>query len=443
MPSEVVAFAYRDGWMQIPVQVDERDTRLFSAIYGSAATRNRNAASFGQQTSGEAYCDPLTFTGADSDPTIDANDEIVFMASDAGVRVTDSRAPAGARAGTGLEVEILDPLTGDASYAYLFLQDGVLDPSAGVRYVEYTFETLSGDYVKTYNTAGNDPTTGLTNSDHGPQLNPEDSTIRTSVYERHWSYRWTCDRLSLFGGDSLVEREDYWIQPGSCGRHVGTFNAQEGCFVANISGPVRAIRSYMGANSGPLIQVDRIYYEAREEIALHFRVHPRPSVGTFYVDHTEAALGMTYSNDLNPAGVTIDGTPDRLILGRVRWEMISGEQGSIVRLHDLETNIPFTEDEFTLFYADDLDTTTQLCEACTIDCEETVPIGDEHLIGASGPWITGLLPNTDPRLPDPQQLTILVANHYGTPNAETAWAETLRSWQDTSLRTSVRNWEGG
>ena len=302
---------------------------------------------------------------------------------------------------------------------------------------------MAGEYKKTYNTAGNDLATGSRNSDHGSQLNPEDSTIRTEIYERHWSYRWTCDSLKLFGGESLVEREDYWIQPGACGRHLGTFNAQEGCFVANLSGPVRAIRSYLGANNGPLIQADRIYYATREENTLYFRVHPRSSAGMFYTDHTEAALGMTYFNDLNPRGVPIDGASDRLVAGRIRWELVTGAAGSILRLHDLETDIAFADEEFTLFHADDLNTETQRCEACLVGCDATDPIGDDHLIGASGFWITGRLPNTDPRLPDPQCMTIRVVTHYGAPYRDVTWAESLRALQDTSLEATVHECNGG
>ena len=86
MPGDLVAFAHLENWVQIPIQVDERDRREFSTIYGDGATRNPNTASFGRGFFDEFYCDSATFTGPDSDPTIDANDEIVFMASDAGPR---------------------------------------------------------------------------------------------------------------------------------------------------------------------------------------------------------------------------------------------------------------------------------------------------------------------------------------------------------------------
>ncbi|MCK4571070.1 hypothetical protein KAT84_03870 [Candidatus Bipolaricaulota bacterium] len=439
-PNDVVAFSYHDGWTQIPVQVDERDQREYIQIYGPSASENPITAVYGTGIHGIVYCDPNTFTGPDSDPTLDVNDEIVFMAHDAGNRAPTDEGPSSVREGSGIELELADPLTDQVSYMYLFLQDGSLDPSTGMSYVEYDFNPLSGEYKTTYNTAGMDMATGLLNDDFGEQLNPEDSMIRTSMYERHWSYRWTCDSLSLSGGPNLVEREDYWMAPGACLRHIGTFNAQEGCFIANISGPVRAIRSYLGANSGPLVQVDKIYYETREDSTIYLRVHPRPAVGTFYVDHTLAAIGMTYHNDLNLDGVTIDGHSDHLTLGPITWELVTGEPGSVLRIHDIDTDIPFTDEDFTVFYADALDTDIRLCLACLEGCEESVPLGDPHLIGASGVWNTAQLPNTDPGLLATKHLTMLITTYYGDQDWMTTDAILRRAWSDYPLEIGVVPW---
>lgn len=440
LPSEVVAFAYRDDWHQIPVQVDERDIREFAQIYGSLSDDAIGRGGFGSHVFEEVYCDPDTFTGLDSNPTLDANDEIVFMAHDAGTRAETIEGPVGTQAGSGVEIALVDPLSDEATFVYLFLQDGTLDPSAGVSYVDYDFHLLSGEYRSTYNTAGNDESTGARNEDHGEQLNPEDSIIRTTVYERHWSYRWTCDRLSLFGGSSLVEREDYWISPGACSRNMGTFNAQEGAFIANISGPVRAIRSFLGANSGPLVQVDRIYYEAREDVAIYVRVHPRSAVGMFYVDHTVAAIGMTYFNDLNPTGVMIDGKPDRLEVGPICWELVAGDQGSMIRLHEMLTDIDFERDDLTLFYVDDVNTAINLCQACLEGCREPETLGDDHLIGASGVWNTAPLPNTDPSLLATQFLTTLTTLYYGEAGWTPADAMMRQAWADIPMGVQWTPW---
>ncbi len=438
LPADIVAFSYDEAWHQIPIQVDERDFRELSHVYGAGTIPQ--AVIYGVGVFEEVYCDSGTFTGPDTNPFIDDNDEIVFMTQDAGRRAPSLDTPSQTQPGSGLEVELVDPLSGQTAYVYLFLQNGSLDPSAGRSYVSYDFRLLSGDYMATYNTAGLDETTGLRNDDRGEQLNPEDSTIRSTVYERHWSYRWTCDSLRLYGGPNLVEREDYWIAPGSCGRHIGTFNAQEGAFIANISGPVRAIRSFVGANSGPLVQVDRIYYQSREDTVIYVRVHPRSAVGMFYVDHTLDAIGMTYSNDVNPQGVIIDGMPDRLESGPICWELVAGEPGSIIRLHTTLTDIDYGYNDFTLFYEDDDNPSFALCQACLEGCPHIEALGDDHLIGASGVWITAPLPNTDPALLATQFLTMVTTAYYGPAGWTGSDAAKRQAWADVPIEVECSVW---
>ncbi len=443
IPSQVVAFIYQGEWMRIPVQIDERDVVEYSRIYGDPNEGVQSRGGFGHGVFGEVYCDPNTFTGEDSDPTLDANDELVFMHGDAGDRAPDVAVPEGVIAGSGREFAIRDPLTHETVYAYLFLQDGSLPAAVGRPYVTYDFQLLSGDYRSTYNTLGLDEETGQQNDDHGPQLNPENSVIHTNTYERHWSYRWTCDSLSLFDGPSIVEREDYWIAPGSCGRHNGTFNAQEGAIIANVSGPVRAIRSVMGANSGPLVQQDRIYYQGVEEAAIDFRVHPRPAVGMFYSDMTENAIGMTYLTDLSAAPVVIDGQPDDVEGGRIRWELITGELGSLVRVHSIDASFDIPDEAFDLFYADDINTRIPLCVACRDGCEAPQALGDPHLIGASGVWITSPLPNTDPALFGTDHLTSTVTLFYGESGWTAQDASARSEWLRAPLEIRLTAWPTG
>ena len=39
-----------------------------------------------------------------------------------------------------------------------------------------------------------------------------------------------------------------------------------------------------------------------------------------YFDYSAAAIGMTYRNNLNTAGVRIDGTPETPAAGQLAWE---------------------------------------------------------------------------------------------------------------------------
>ncbi|MBA3261372.1 MAG: hypothetical protein H0T69_02620, partial [Thermoleophilaceae bacterium] len=63
---DVVAFRWVNGWDQVPVQVDERKSVDLGTVY--------NAAPMGFATT--VYADPGTFTGADSNANVDADDEV-------------------------------------------------------------------------------------------------------------------------------------------------------------------------------------------------------------------------------------------------------------------------------------------------------------------------------------------------------------------------------
>ena len=72
---DVVAFRWLQSWEQVPVQVDERKTVDFGAVY--------NGTPMGFSTT--VYADPNTFTGADSNGNVDSDDEVAFMSKDVGL----------------------------------------------------------------------------------------------------------------------------------------------------------------------------------------------------------------------------------------------------------------------------------------------------------------------------------------------------------------------
>ncbi len=378
-PSDLVAFRYDSGWQQIPVQVDERAVKDFADVYnvGGGAGGERSAIS------GQAYPKPIgvtnlfytdigTFTGPDPDATLDDDDEIAFMAKDAGGEPPSFSEPSGAITGSGVEVAITDPLDPGASgYVYLFESAGTLDPGAGQQYVSYKFNLDSGEYLETYNTL------------NGP--NPEDSTVTTAYYSHHFSDRWISDVITITAGGAsgidILDRHKNLFYPGYCGRSEDTFSDGEGAFVANRSGPVRTIRSYVGANSGPLTQRDHIFYERREDIRTYLRVHQIPGVMDF-IDFSPAASGMTYYDNVNTAGVTVDGSPDSVTAHPVIWGMVTGAQGALVNVGTISTNISGLS--YTLYYLDDA---TPGDTQCT---------GDAYAYGSSGLWVNQQIPCTDP-----------------------------------------------
>jgi len=366
---DVVAFRYLQSWSQVPVQVDERKQVNFQTVYNNAVSANFTTT---------VYADPGTFTGADSNGNVDSDDEVVFMAKDVAPEApADAGDPAGVVPGSGVKVRVRSTVGGNDhdGWIYLFKRSGNLDPGAGRHYVDYDFNLLSGAYKTTYN---------LTD---GP--NPENSTISTPYYVDHFSDRWLNDQIKIKAGDAsqadVLDRAKATLGPGVCGRSEDTFDDAEGAFIANKVGPVRAIRSYIGANSGPLTERDHIFYEQREDIRTSLRVHPVPGPWDFF-DYSAAASGMTYRNNLNTGGVTIDGNPDTPVDGRLSWESVDGPQGGLSMVHTLSTDIAGLN--VTSHYLDDSTPGTGAETQCT---------GDAQAFGESGPWVNSTMPNTDPR----------------------------------------------
>lgn len=413
-PAMLVAFAYDGGWLQIPVQVDERLLQTFSAVYDNVPppTSSTNISVL-------VYADPNTFTGPDPNPNIDPDDEIAFMAKDAGGVAPAFIEPAHVASGSGVRVTIIDPLQpGATGYVYLFRQDGTLDPGAGQSYVAYSFNLLSGDYKTTYNIFD------------GP--NPEDSTVATPYYARRFSDRWADDALSVTAGVDILDRHKALFAPGNCARSEDTFDngdafgyRGEGAFIANKVGPVRAIRAYVGANSGPNTERDHIFYAQREDIRTYLRVHAIPSVMDFF-DYSTAASGMTYANDLNLPGVTVDGSPDSPAAGQIRWEMVTGAQGSLVMSGQFTTNIAGFS--YTSYYEDNnVNPTTQ----CT---------GDASAYGSSGMYVNQSIPCTDPGLACTANLSTVRTMYFEPPGRTAADAQALADHAGAPLTFAAQPW---
>jgi len=329
-PSNIVAFRYHLGWEQLPVQVDERRWADFGVIYGNAPLGIAVLV----------YADAGTYTGADTNTLFDADDELVFMAEDTGDRAPANACyPAGTLTNVAVELTVLDPLTNSTGYVYLFLCNGSLSPAAGRDYVGYQFTLLAGTYPSNYNTA------------KGP--NPENSYASNAWYRTHFADRWIRDELDIYGGGAsgvnILDRHKNLFAPGVCSRSENSFSSGEGAFIVNKHGPVRVIRSYVGANSGPLTQREHCFYERRQDIITYLRVHAIAGMVDLY-DYNTNAAGMTYFNNLNTNGVSVDGLPDTVTTGAIAWEMVTGAQGTLITIGNIVTDItPFA---YTSYYSD-------------------------------------------------------------------------------------------
>jgi hypothetical protein len=393
-PNRVVAFRASNGqWQQIPVQVDERKQTTMATVYGLPATQTFYGSSINVPVN--VYADANTFTGADTDANVDADDEIAFMARDAGGPRGSLGNPTGTT-GNPIEVKLAEPSDANqAGYVYLFSSNGSLDQSAGQRYVEYQFRLNSGDYKTTYRRTD------------GP--NPENSTVTGRTYTAHYSDRWTLDQFAFRQGSrpgvDMIDRVKYDIQL-LCARNENTFNDEEGAFVVNKSGPVRAIRSWVGSNSGPNTQNTQTWYDTSVVTSVNLRVHAIPNVSA-HLDFSRDAIGMTYRNAQVPGGVPIDGQPDTVPSGGApNWWTYSGPQGGLSAgaVYDVDATSPAQA-----AYVDD---ETPSIAQCT---------GDQQAIGDSGAYFGSWINCTDPGLGCTQKLNStfrLVANAPNVTPAE-------------------------
>jgi hypothetical protein len=191
----------------------------------------------------------------------------------------------------------------------------------------------------------------------------------------------------------MLERSRAQVVNWGCSRSEDTFDdvvpssPYEGGFIVNVSGPVRAIRSYIGANSGTYTAATDIFYPTREDSTIQLQVHPIPGVSAFD-DLNTAAQGLTYHDDENPQGVTIDGTPDTLTENHpATWQLVRGLQGSLVTTRSIDSDIAGLT--LSTYY---LDQNPASPPPCT---------GDAAAWGQFGTTVVGpggTLPCTDPTL---------------------------------------------
>jgi len=328
-PASIVAFKFNgSSWVQIPIQIDEVVIKDIKAPYGLNTCLGQSDQNIAWNI--PFYADANTFTGADTDPLFDNDDELVFMAKDAGSRTTTCNYPAATLPNTLCELTVKDPVNNTVwGYVYLFKQNGTLNTSAGVSYVNYNF-TYANNYLSSYNVCSG-------------QNNNENSTITTSRYFMRFTGKWIEEELKITAGNStgvdILDRHQAFVAINNCFRSENTFSSAEGPVITSKSGPVRAIRSVMGTNSGVFTQLTSLFTESRVDYIHNFRVHP---IGGFYdvYDLNTNATGMQYYNNQNQAGVTINGIQDIINTTNYnQWELYTGSQGSLAVSYDYNTDM--------------------------------------------------------------------------------------------------------
>jgi len=443
-PMHVVGFAWNSSaWVQIPVQVDQRDQvnpgKIFNRPLANYATVPGGApftllVYTNPQTASPGYSWTPTYTGVASHTGLGAIDEVSFLASDTGrVAPASAGTPSGVAGSTREQINVSDPLhTNQTGVVYLFHSDTLTGGSAGTTGVQYTFNLTSGNYMATYKmgTASQAP-----NNVAGP--NPENSTVVTPAYSQHFGDRWLNDAITITRPGStpqdILERSRVQVTSAGCSRTEDTFDdvvpstPYEGAFIVNISGPVRAIRSHIGTNSGTYTTATDVFYPGREDSSTELRVHPIPGVSVFD-DFAVSATGMKYYDDLNAGGVAIDGVPDAPTLNQAAsWQMVSGAQGSLVTTRSVQTDISGLA--ISTYYQDQN-------PASPVPCT-----GDAAAWGQNGMTVVGpggTLPCTDPT-------TCATANTLGStriryfkrPMLSVSDASNLRQQAISPLQTTV------
>lgn len=412
-------------WVRVPVQVDERARVDFGdAPGGNMTPPSGDATVYGGSPIGVTelqYTDPGTFVGPDPDPALDGDDELALMASDLGPRAPKRmRAPRNVKRGGASALTVSDPLSAARERVYLFRATAKLKP-AKADYVHYAFKLASGEYKATYK--------------RGDGPNPESSTVSTPSYRAGYSDRWFLDTLAIDAGAAdgrdILDGFKTGFAPGDCTRSEATFNDAEGAFVANLDGPVRAIRSFVGANSGPLTERTDVFYRDRQETRIDLRVHAISALLP-YTDLSTAAAGMTYRSSVSPGGVAVDGVPDSVSGTPAAWHLWSGPQGSLFASTAIRSGFDaqIAAGINTGFYQDRLNTPLTQCW------------GDAHLVGAAGTHMNpaGGLPNTDPRSSPFSFMSAVQTRYLTAPGAGAADAAGWLGRTDAPLTASASSY---
>jgi hypothetical protein len=224
-----------------------------------------------------------------------------------------------------------------------------------------------------------------------------------------------------------------------CSRSEDTFdgganNPGEGAFIVNISGPVRAIRSYIGANSYLYTVNTDIFYPDREDTVTELRGHAGlPGYGSAD-DFVTGTTGLTYSDPAN-AGVPVDGVPDTVTpiasttgsTAPAAWQMVSGAQGSMVTVRSVDTDI--TGLNVTTVYQDRNPASPPQCT------------GDAAAWGQNGMNVTspvGSVPITDPTLSStPATLVLHRFRYFEAPSLPASSAVSLNAEALNPIQTTV------
>ncbi|MBC7375401.1 MAG: hypothetical protein H7323_15545 [Frankiales bacterium] len=342
------------AFVEAPFQVDEVFTRYLnnSASGFSVYSGEDQHTSFAFQREGFRYTrsaskDPCRAVAASplaTDPIVglDTNDEVAFMARDAGPAApANATKPAGV---TGVKtVTVTDPLTQQRSYLYV-MQGRTPSFTATNGYVHYQRDANAGTFEKSessYDGYGNAAAgtycdaagnvvlkKGTTTADSQRRRPRDTATITTDRYRYRYDGRWLMtdirvkkDSATTYGAD-LVDRwkarafqQDAESKTPCCGYEEEDTNwGGSSTLLGELSGPVRTVRETWGADSGTNVIRRETFYRDDMVMKTWLRVHVIPPLDGIYAQWDYNAGVMTkYYNPQRPEGVDVDGRNDEVL----------------------------------------------------------------------------------------------------------------------------------
>jgi cephalosporin-C deacetylase-like acetyl esterase len=361
---QIAAYKYENGdFVEVPVQVDEKYPYFLANANSDFSVYSGTDEELTYAWDTENW-DPLTsadgcsaiFPDGQPDPVagLDADDEIVFMASDAGAMAPPGELPEGDSVQL---VRLADPLDAATErVVYLVQKDGG-SSFDDAEYVNFQRNANADQWIDRTFFADNDPEKlGTSNTGYGPNLSgnvchptrgnqpsndrfPRDGTVvTTDTYRWETSGRWMIRKIQIanaaYPGGYAPDLIDRWKgrafqqSPDSNISVVG-FEDEQVNWEANAGllgercGPVRCIREVWGADSGTNVTKTETFYRDAVTYRYRVRVHPIPPDGLYTSwDYNRGAMLPTaaeagagvqpgrYYTVLRPQGVPIDGVND-------------------------------------------------------------------------------------------------------------------------------------
>jgi len=266
--------------------------------------------------------DRIVLTDPPPGRTLDADDELVFMAADSGDRLAEGKLPGGS--GRALEIEITDPLSGERGWAYLAVFGETAPPLSEKSYVHFDRVANQGR----------------------SELYSVDYDVRGNFF--------TGFRIATLGGgngENLIHRTRMRGAPTFSlllGRFEMSFTEEDSLMVLTgvKNGPVRATRHVeLSVDLGGMLpqipsgQVDTYHYRSSvvtpSKVSIPWVVLKLASEFSFVSlsDFRDVAGGMRYYDAQHPDGLEFDGHSDAVPAGvDHNWWVATGTPGTLMQV---------------------------------------------------------------------------------------------------------------